>query len=107
MPGRRHGEIRESESEIKERIKQSADGQDRVRLRFLYEMQSHPEMPLNELAQRLGYSERQVRRWWSEYRNGGLSLLLTHDDAVPVEPGVTASDDTAARLLHFINHLPM
>jgi transposase len=50
---------------------------DRVRLLRLLKTRAAPSQA--RLAAELGYSERQVQRWWERYRHGGLAALLQRD----------------------------
>jgi transposase len=50
---------------------------DRVRLLRLLKTHAAPSQA--RLAAELGYSERQVHRWWERYRHGGLAALLQRD----------------------------
>jgi transposase len=50
---------------------------DRVKMLRLLKTNVYPSQ--RQVAAVLGYTERQVRRWWSVYSEGGLSALLKRD----------------------------
>lgn len=50
---------------------------DRVKMLRLLKTDAYPSQ--RQLAMVLGYTERQLRRWWRVYSHGGLSALLTRD----------------------------
>src|SRR5512143_1025477 len=47
---------------------------DRVKMLRLLKTQAYPSQ--RQLATALGYTERQLRRWWRLYAHGGLTALL-------------------------------
>jgi transposase len=49
------------------------------RVRMLRLLKTHAAPSQAGLAAELGYSERQVHRWWERYRHGGGSALLQRD----------------------------
>ena len=48
--------------------------QDRLKMLRLLKTQAYPSQ--SKLAEALGYSDRQLRRWWKRYRDRGLAGLL-------------------------------
>ncbi len=69
-------QIRESEEEL-EQLEKSLRGQavcDRVKMLRLLKNQAYDSR--RTLAPVLGYSERQLQRWWKLYKKGGLERLL-------------------------------
>lgn len=69
-------QIKESEEEL-ERLERSLRGQalcDRVKMLRLLKNGTYDSR--RTLAPTLGYSERQLQRWWKMYKKGGLDELL-------------------------------
>lgn len=69
-------QIRESEEEL-ERLERSLRGQalcDRVKMLRLLKSGAYESR--RTLAPTLGYSERQLQRWWKTYKKGGIDALL-------------------------------
>lgn len=69
-------QIRESE-EYLERLERSLRGQavcDRVKMLRLLKSQAYDSR--RTLAPVLGYSERQLQRWWKIYKRGGMEELI-------------------------------
>lgn len=69
-------QVQESEEEL-ERLERSLRGQalcDRVKMLRLLKSGAYDSRRL--LAPTLGYSERQLQRWWKMYKKGGIEELL-------------------------------
>ncbi len=69
-------QIQESEEEL-ERLERSLRGQalcDRVKMLRLLKSGAYDSRRM--LAPTLGYSERQLQRWWKMYKKGGIDELL-------------------------------
>ncbi|HVK40160.1 MAG TPA: LuxR C-terminal-related transcriptional regulator [Candidatus Kapabacteria bacterium] len=75
MPRRREGVVRESIAQLVE-LTRRCEGGARARVRMLLAFKREPALTFEQLSATLGYSERNLHRWWSEYRRGGLALLL-------------------------------
>lgn len=70
--------IRESVNELQD-LEESLRGQascDRVRMLRL--LKSGKYRSMRSVAPLLGYSTRQLRRWWQQYQEDGLKSLLAH-----------------------------
>lgn len=52
-----------------------------TKVRALQLLNQNPLLTLAEVAQQLGYSERTVKRWWQQYRNGGISEIIENKRA--------------------------
>jgi transposase len=75
--------IRESEEELlvlERRLRQQPV---EIRIRMLRLLKSSQATDLQACATLLGYSVRQISRWWNHYRRAGFDALLV----VPARPG--------------------
>jgi DNA-binding CsgD family transcriptional regulator len=77
MPRRREGAVRESVAELAA-IARRCEGSVRARVAMLLALRRDPELTFERLSAEIGYSERNLYRWWAEYREHGLAGLL-HD----------------------------
>jgi len=85
-------QIKESEQEL-EQLERSLRGQalyDRVKMLRLLKTETYDSR--RTLAPVLGYSERQLQRWWKMYKRGGLDALL---DEKPVGGSTERMTDEA------------
>ena len=75
--------ISESEEELRRREKELRGQAKQARVRMLVLLKSGAAPSLPRCAPLVGYSLRQVTRWWARYRESGLKALLTD----PPRPG--------------------
>jgi transposase len=68
--------IRESDTELAVVEQQLRESRVLVRVRMLRLLKRGEAASLRECASTLGYSQRQLMRWWEMYDQGGLNMLL-------------------------------
>lgn len=83
--------IRESQHDLARLERQLRDRPNRVRVQMLRLLKSGNVYSLGDCATLLGYSPRQINRWWSRYRSGGLDALL-QDQPRTGKPSQITSD---------------
>lgn len=72
--------ITESEQDLLDREKPLRGSALESRVKMLRLLKSGAYRSQLRLAEALGYSPRQLRRWWKAYREGGLEALLLEED---------------------------
>lgn len=70
-------QIGESVAELSRRERQARGGPGADRLKMLRLLKSGAVRSRQEVVAVLGYCERQLQRWWTRYRAGGLEALLS------------------------------
>lgn len=75
MPIKRK-EVKESEKEIRERLKGEKDVIIRARLQMLLIFKQEPTISYERVGKMLGYSGRQITRWWKRYEAEGIEGLM-------------------------------
>ncbi|HMP41485.1 MAG TPA: helix-turn-helix domain-containing protein [Roseiflexaceae bacterium] len=70
--------ITESEAELTRRERELRGQPNASRIRMLRLLKNGSATTLRHCADLLGYSPRQISRWWSSYNYGGLNGLLDH-----------------------------
>jgi transposase len=73
--------IKESEQDLLDREKLLRGSALESRIKMLRLLKTGAYRSQLRLAKALGYSPRQIRRWWKTYREGGLEALLEEDKA--------------------------
>ncbi len=74
--GRPRKDMTESASYLLELERRLTDPDQRRRIGALRLMREEQGRPMREIAAEVGASERQVRRWWRAYRDGGVERVL-------------------------------
>lgn len=69
-------EIPESEDDLKNVLQQQQDATQRSKVQVLWWLKTGQANQVNQLAELSGYHRTTVSRWLSQYRQGGLDLLL-------------------------------
>lgn len=114
MSRKRNGAVRERPEELEALLDRCRDDALRTRARMLIELQASPQLTYADLAGRLGYHEKTVRRWWSVYRSHGIGSLMSLRERPPSAPTIryeyraraTTAPAIPSRLLRFLNGLP-
>lgn len=93
-------EIVEDAESLEKSVRQARTGRDKEKLQMLWWLKVGAVKQQQELAQRLGRDPSTITRWLQKYRQGGLSQLLEHKQAVGKTPalGKEQLSQLAARL---------
>jgi transposase len=75
-------EISESEEELKEMLDQQKTASDKERVQVLYLLKSKQAETVQAAAHLVGRNRVTVQEWLKEYRQGGISGILTHKPRV-------------------------
>ena len=70
-------EIRESEVELKQLLGQAKTGSEKERLQVLYLLKTKKALSVTKAAEIVGRNRVTLQNWLAEYRQGGLSKLLS------------------------------
>jgi len=70
-------EIRESEVELKQLLGQAKTGSEKERLQVLYLLKTKKALSVTHAAEIVGRNRVTLQNWLAEYRQGGLSKLLS------------------------------
>jgi len=70
-------EIQESEAELKQLLRQHSEVGAREKVQLLYLLKSQQAATIKAAAQMLGRHRVTVQNWLRQYRQGGLSTLLS------------------------------
>ena len=70
-------EIRESEVELKQLLGQAKTGSEKERLQVLYLLKTKKALSVTHAAEIVGRNRVSLQNWLAEYRQGGLSKLLS------------------------------
>jgi len=68
--------IKESKEELQRMLKKVKRKEEYVRLKMLVLFKERPKMSYKEASELIGYSDRQLKRWWKKYKEGGIEGLL-------------------------------
>lgn len=71
-------EISESSEELKHLLRQQKSASDKERIQFLYLLKSEQASTMTQAASLLGRNRVTVQKWARRYRDGGMTLLLSH-----------------------------
>ena len=94
-------DILESESDLKHLLNSSQDKMTYQKLQVLYLYKKDPTISLTSLCELINKSQSQVKRWFKNYREGGLEKLLYK----PPKPGrpSTFTDEIVEGLKQALN----
>ena len=80
MPRRRTGTVNEPIADLRRLLKRYSGTYLEPRAQMLIRIKSDPHVLMITLADDLRVSEKTLRRWWTDYRAGGLGALLGDPD---------------------------
>lgn len=77
MAGVYQVEIRETEEELKQLLRQETTGSGKERIQVLYLLKTKKALTVQEASQLVGRNRVTVQEWLGKYREGGLEKLLS------------------------------
>jgi DNA-binding CsgD family transcriptional regulator len=111
MARKREGTVHESVSELEMLASRcAAESSRKARLQMLLMICRDPQAKNSEIARTINCSERTVRRWWNDYQEQGIDVLLSQSDELAPKrhapPHRPVSALIPANVCEFLNSIP-